>query len=125
MFAVFGIGYLAATLGFFFILLASFELETTQRKWLSEDLIYKERNIGQGPDPWLKEKKVEVYKTINWLPVFAIRTKAKTYNTMDFPLQQNLSVTYSEVTKTVYLKSVVEGYKVFKWSDSIHLVQRY
>ena len=86
--AIFGIGYLAATLGFFFILLASIDLDTDQRKWLTDDLIYKERNIGQGPDPSVRLKKIEVYKTISLFPILAYRIQAKTYDEWDLPLKQ-------------------------------------
>jgi hypothetical protein len=111
-FITFGISYLAATIGFFFVLLTSFDLDTDQRKWLTDDLIYKERNIGQGPDPSVRLKKIEVYKKIEFLPFLAYRIKAKTYDEWDLPLKQNLDVSFSDKDQTLYLKSVVNGYKV-------------
>ena len=124
-FAIFGIGYLAATFGFVFVLLASFDLDTDQRKWLTDDLIYKERNIGQGPDPSVRLKKVEVYKTVSLLPLFAYRIQAKTYDEWDLPLKKNLDVSFSNKNQTLYLTSVVSGYKVFNFADSINLKEKH
>lgn len=124
-FTVFGIGYLAATLGFLFVLLVSFDLDTDQRKWLTEDLIYKERNIGQGPDPSVRLKKIEVYKTVSLFPFLAYRIESKTYDEWHLPLKQNLDVSFSDKNQTLYLASVVNGYKVFSFSDSINLVEKH
>lgn len=123
--AIFGIGYLSATLGFFFILLASIDLDTDQRKWLTDDLIYKERNIGQGPDPSVRLKKIEVYKTINLFPILAYRIQAKTYDEWDLPLKQKLDVSFSDKDQKLYLTSVINGYKVFNFSDTINLTQKH
>jgi len=123
--AIFGCGYLAATLGFFFILLASIELETDQRKWLTDDLIYKERNIGQGPDPSVKLKKIEVYKTIAVFPILAYRIQAKTYDEWNLPLKKYLDVSFSEKDQKLYLTSIVNGYKVFNFADTINLTEKH
>ena len=122
---IFGIGYLAATLGFFFVLLASFDLETDQRKWLTDDLIYKERNIGQGPDPSERLKKIEVYKTIDLLPILAYRIQAKTYDEWDLPLKQKLDVAFSDKDQKLYLTSIVNGSKVFNFADTINLTEKH
>ncbi len=124
-FAIFGIGYLAATIGFFFVLLASIDLDTDQRKWLTDDLIYKERNIGRGPDPSVRLKKIEVYKTVGLLPLLAYRIEAKTYDEWDLPLKQNLDVSFSDKDQTLYLTSVVNGYKVFNFADTISLTEKH
>lgn len=124
-FITFGIGYLAATIGFFFVLLASFDLDTDQRKWLANDLIYKERNIGQGPDPSVRLKKVEVYRKIDLLPFLAYRIKAKTYDEWGLPLKQNLDISFSDKDQTLYLTSVVNGYKVFNFADTINLTDKH
>jgi hypothetical protein len=122
---IFGIGYLAATLGFFFVLLASFDLDTDQRKWLTDDLIYKERNIGQGPDPSVKLKKIEVYKSIDLFPILAYRIQAKTYDEWNLPLKQKLDVSFSEKDQKLYLTSIVNGYKVFSFADTINLTEKH
>lgn len=123
--AIFGIGYLAATLGFFFVLLASIDLDTDQRKWLTDDLIYKERNIGQGPDPSVRLKKIEVYKTVNLFPILAYRIQAKTYDTWDLPLKQKLDIFFSDKEQKLYLTSVVDGYKFFNFADTINLTEKH
>lgn len=122
---VFGVGYLAATLGFFFVLLASFDLDTDQRKWLTDDLIYKERNIGQGPDPSERLKKIEVYKTIELFPILAYRIQTKTYDEWDLPLKQKLDVSFSDKDQKLFLTSIVNGYKVFNFADTINLTEKH
>ena len=124
-FVTFGSGYLAATIGFFFILLFSFDLDTDQRKWLTDDLIYKERNIGQGLDPSVRLKKIEVYKKIDLLPFLAYRIKAKTYDEWNLPLKKNLDVSFSDKDQTLYLTSVVNGSKVFNFADTINLSNKH
>lgn len=124
-FVIFGLGYLVATIGFFFVLLASFDLETDQRKWLTDDLIYKERNIGQGPAPSVRRKKIEVYKRVNLFPILAYRIEAKTYDEWNLPLQNNLDVSYSDKNQTLYLTSTVTGYKVFNFADTISLTEKH
>jgi hypothetical protein len=121
--AIFSIGYLFATLGFFFILLASFDLDSEQRKWLTDDIIYIERNTGQGPDPLIRLKKIEVYKKAKLFPVLAYRIYQKTYDDRDLPLKQNLDVSFSENDQKLYLTSVVNGFKVFNFADTINLMK--
>ena len=123
--AIFGIGYLAATLWVFLILLASIDLDTDQRKWLTDDLIYEERNIGQGPDPSVRLKKIEIYKTVDLLPLFAYRIEAKTYDEWYLPLKKNLDVSFSDKDQTLYLTSVVNGYKLFNFADTIILTEKH
>lgn len=122
--ATFTIGYIVATFGFFFVVLASFDLETDQRKWLTSELIYKERNIGQGPDPSVRLKKIAVYKRINLFPILAYGITAKTYDEWQLPLQKRLDVTFSHKDQTLLLESVVKGYKTFNFSDTISLAVR-
>jgi asparagine N-glycosylation enzyme membrane subunit Stt3 len=123
-FTIFNIGYLTATIGFFFVLLASFDLDTDQRKWLTEDLIYKERNIGQGPEADARCKKIEIYKTVRLFPILAYRIKAKTYEGWNLPLKEKLDVSFSNKNQILYLKSVVNGYKVFNFADTINLTDK-
>jgi len=121
----FGLGYLAATAGFFFVMLASNDLETDQGVWLTNDLVYKERNIGQGPDPSVRLKEVEVYKKVSWFPLVATRLEAKTYDEWNLPLKRQLDVSYSDQKEILYLSSVVEGYKTFAWADTISLRKKH
>lgn len=123
--AIFGFGYLSATIGFLFVLLVSFEFDTDQRKWLTDDLIYYEQNIGQGFDPSVKLKKVEIYKTVSLIPIFAYRIKAKTYDDWDLHLKQYLDVSYSDKEQILYLKSIVIGFKVFNFADTINLTEKH
>ena len=118
MVMIFGIGYLIATMGSFFTIVTSFELQPSQRKWLTNDLIYKERNIGSGPDPSVSLKRIEVYKTIKILPLLAYRIEAKTYDTWNVAIKQNLDVSFIKDKQILYLTSSVNG---FNWTDSINL----
>ncbi|MEX6690162.1 hypothetical protein QTN47_21815 [Danxiaibacter flavus] len=117
-------GYIIAIIGFPFVFIISLELTTNQRKWLGDDLIYNEWNIGQGPDPSVRLKKVEIYKRVTLFPVMAYLVKTKTYDEWSFPLQRELTVVFSEKDQTLYLTSVVNGYKVFNFSDTIKLKAR-
>jgi hypothetical protein len=121
----FGFGYLAATLGFFFIMIVSLQLDTDQRKWLTDDLIYKERNIGQGPDPSLRLKEVEVFQRVKWFPLLATRIIAKTYDDWDGLLGKQLDVSYSQSDETLYLQSFIHGGKTTPWKDAISLAGKH
>ncbi len=120
---IFGPLYFIATFGFLFILIASSDLETDQRKWLSDRIIYNERNIGQGPDPWERLKKIEVYRTVNSFPFLAYRIKSKIYDEYHFSLQKQLDVSFTKRDNIIHLKSFVKGYKDF--NDTINLSQKY
>lgn len=123
--SVFGLGYLVSTFGAFFVILAANDLDTDQRIWLTNNLIYKERNIGQGPDPSLRLKEVEIFKRVNWFPLIATRLEIKSYDEWNFPLKRNLNVSYSNEREILYLSSVVYGYKTFAWNDTISLKQKH
>jgi hypothetical protein len=66
-------------------------------------------------------KKIEVYKKIPWIPILAYRIEEKTYDEWKLPLQVNFDVSFSEENQTLYLSSLVTGFKVFKFEDSIVL----
>ncbi|POY34635.1 hypothetical protein C3K47_19295 [Solitalea longa] len=119
--SIFGLGYLFATLGFFFTLIFSFEMEPVQSKWVTAELIYKERNIGSGPDPSIRLKKVEIYKLTHWFPLLATKFSEINYDEWSHPLQKTLDISVSQDKKKLYMKSHVEGYKVWNWCDSITL----
>jgi hypothetical protein len=121
---VFGIGYLIATFGFFFIFIISSDLDSDQRKWLTDKLIYIERNIGQGPDPSERLKKIEVYKAIKQFPILAYRIQEKTYDEWNLPLQEKLDVSFSNIEQKLILTSIVKGSKVFTFSDTINLTEK-
>jgi len=121
VYTIFGFGYLMATLGFLFILIFSAEMEAVQSKWLTSELIYKERNIGSGPDPSIRLKQIEIYKQIRWFPLLAKKFSEIEYDEWNHPLQPLLDISVSQDSKKLYMKSQVEGYKVWKWCDSITL----
>lgn len=122
---IFGAGYLLATFGFFLIFIFSLELDTDQEKYLTDNLIYKERNIGQGPDPSARLKKISIYKKLTLLPILASRVTTKTHDTWNLPLQPMLDISVSKDKDLLYLKSVVEGHKVFNWADTIWLTEKH
>ena len=121
VFALLKGSYLAIFFGLF---LSQMKL-IKQRKWLTDDLIYKERNIGQGLDPSERLKKIEVYKTIDLLPILAYRIQAKTYDEWDLPLKQKLDVAFSDKDQKLYLTSIVNGSKVFNFADTINLTEKH
>ena len=118
---IFGFGYLIAVLGFLFVMLWSNERTSVQKEWLTSDLIYFERNIGAGPDPGIREKKIEVFKTIRWFPILARRIYAKTYDEWNFSIQRVLDIRFSENDQILYL-AIGNGDKKFHaFSDTINL----
>ena len=118
---IFGFGFLAATAGIFFTVIVSLHFDTDQRKWLTNDLVYQERNIGQGPDPSIRLKEIEIFKRVNWLPFLATRIKAKTYDDWDGLLGSNLDVTYSQAKETIFLRSAEQEDGQVPWADTISL----
>jgi hypothetical protein len=122
---IFGLGYFVATAGFFLLMILSSEMQISQRKWLTADLIYQERNIGSGPDPSLSLKKIEVYRTVKFMPLIAYRMEARTYDTWNMNLKQNLDVSFSKRDQMLYLSGVSNAGKTSSWSDTICLAKRY
>ena len=125
MFTTFSLGYLLSTIGILFTMFAVSDLDTDQKQRLSDNLIYYERNIGQGPDPSIRNKQVEVYKKLRWLPILATRVTNITYDAWDPPLQRNLDVSLSKDKGFIYLHSKVEGYKTWNWKDTVQLGQKH
>jgi hypothetical protein len=121
MIIVFGIGYLLSTIGSLFTLFAVSDLDTDQRLSLSKNLIYFERNIGQGPDPSVRMKEIEIYKKISWLPVFATKVHRVVYDEWNTPLQPQLIVSYSNEKNLLFLRSQVSGYRTWNFSDTIQV----
>jgi hypothetical protein len=123
MFSVFGFGGILATLGFFFLFILSSELTPIQDIWVADNLVYKERNIGSGPDPDERLKRIEIYKTYDWCPIIAQRIQNREYDDWDGNLGPVLDTKYNAETKKLYLTNSMlnlsDKYK--RWTDSIHI----
>lgn len=123
MFSIFSLGGILATLGFFFLLILSTELTPIQDIWVADNLIYKERNIGSGPDPSVRLKRIEVYKTYDWCPIIAQRIQNKEYDDWEGNLGTLLETKYNVETKKLYLTNSMlnlsDKYK--RWTDSLKI----
>lgn len=106
---IFGLGYFVATAGFLFLMILSVEMQISQKKWLTDDLIYQERNIGPGPDPSVSLKEIEVYRTVKFMPLIAHRMEARTYDTWNMNLQQNLAVSFSKQDQILSLSGITSA----------------
>ncbi|WP_293306139.1 hypothetical protein [Pedobacter sp. UBA5917] len=122
MTGVFGIGYLSGTLGILGVgfIVADFETDT-EKKW-SDGIIYRERSIGNAISDY-RGTRIEIYKTVAWLPVFEYRiTQKEYYNVIAYP--NEIKVNYEPNKHIIHLSanivSVNDGGRE-KWSDSIKL----
>jgi hypothetical protein len=116
----FGTGYFLATFGCFFIIIASLDLEIDQTVWLTEDLLYQEKNTGQGPEAE-RGKEIEVYKTLQYVPFLAYKIASESYDTWELHLDRNLNVDFSKSTQMLYLRSKIGDSPFSNWKDSIRL----
>jgi hypothetical protein len=107
---VFGFGGILATLGCIFILRFSIEMTPFQNFWLADNLIYKEWNLGSGPDPDKRLKCIEIYKTNSLFPIIATRIKDKKYDNWEGNLSPLLEARYNAMTKKLYLSNSIQEF---------------
>ncbi len=119
MVLVFGIGYLSSTIGILGVGLVLGDYETSCEKYLSKNLIYKETTLGNATSNF-RGKRVEIYKTISWLPIVEWRILNKEYYN-GTPNLNRLNVVYRADEKVIYLnvKEISAGKMV--WVDTLHL----
>ncbi|SFA50905.1 hypothetical protein SAMN04488511_109206 [Pedobacter suwonensis] len=125
MIGTFGIGYLSGTLGILGVGFIVADFETDKVKKLDDDIIYKEYSIGNAISDY-RGTRVEIYKTVAWLPVFEYQIiKKEYYNVIAYP--DEIKVSYEPNKHIIYLSaniiSLNDGGRE-KWSDSINLNKR-
>ena len=122
MFLVYGIGYLSSTVGIIGIGFIIGEYETSNESWLKDGLIYKETPLGNAIADY-RGKRVEIYKTISWLPIIEWRIQKKEYYEA-LPYLNKLNVEYREKEKKIYLNTSSEWGKdnhIEHWADTLTL----
>ncbi|QNR83599.1 hypothetical protein H9N25_16810 [Pedobacter riviphilus] len=122
MISTFGIGYLSGTLGILGVGFIVADFEADAEKKLSDDIIYRERSIGNAISDY-RGTRVEIYKTVAWLPVFEYRiTQKEYYNVITYP--NEIKVNYEPNKHIIHLSAHIFSLKNGgreKWSDSIKL----
>jgi hypothetical protein len=123
MILVFGFGYLSGTIGFIGVGFVVGAYDTTYEKWLGDGLIYKETPIGNAIADY-RGKRIEIYKTISWLPIIEWRIMHREYYNW-ITYGNNLNVDYRANDKAIYLNVSEPGKdnKLETWSDTIRFSQ--
>jgi hypothetical protein len=122
MICVFGMGYISGTVGVLGIGFATNEMEPDVEKRFDDGLIYKETALGNALTDY-RGKKVEVYRTIPWLPLLERRILEKDYFNVVTYLSA-LSVKYKPAENKIYLAaSHPRGNErqVLHWADTLQL----
>jgi len=120
MAVVFGIGYLSGTFGILGVGFVLGEYDTSFETHISKSLIYKETPLGNAISDY-RGKRVEIYKTISWLPIIEWRILNKEYYNV-IPYLNRLNVDYNHDTKTIYLNAEdIRAGKIETWADTLKL----
>jgi len=120
MVVVFGIGYISSTFGILGVGFVLGEYDTSVETRISKNLIYKETSLGNAISDY-RGKRVEIYKTISWLPIIEWRILDKEYYSV-IPYLNRLNVVYLPETKTIYLNAEeISAGKIETWADTLKL----
>jgi len=122
MIGVLGFCYLMGTIGILGVGFVTAEYEADTQHWLDSELIYKEYTLGNAISDH-RGKKVEVYKTISWLPLVEWRIQHKTYNEITTYLEP-LKVTFNKTERTLLLSVDApfgRDHQILHWKDSIQI----
>ena len=122
MVVVFGIGYLMGTIGLLGIGLVLGEFTVHAEKWLGNGLIYKETSLGNAISDH-RGKRVEIYQTISWLPIFEWQKQEKRYNSV-IAYANTLNVNYNPKENRIYLSASAPNRvdnKIEHWADTLDL----
>lgn len=124
MVVVFGIGYFSSTVGALGVGFVVAEYDTDTEQWLGEGLIYKESTLGNAISDY-RGKRVEIFRTISWLPIIEWRIQKKDYFTLGL-YANKVNATYKPQENQIYLsisKSSEQDSLAISWSDSLLLDQ--
>lgn len=120
MILVFGIGYFSATFGILGVGFILGDFDTNNEIWLNNGLIYKETSLGNAVSDY-RGKRVEIYRTIKWLPILEWRIEKKEYFNV-IPYLGPLTVYYKPVDKMIFLSAKDTRFEEPKyWYDTIRL----
>lgn len=121
MVLVFSVGYLSGTIGILGVAFVVGEYDTEYEEWLGDGIIYKESTSGNAISDH-RGKKVEIYRTISWLPAIEWRTELKEYEEY-IPIETTpLNINYKPEENKIYLSASVwseQDKKYLTWSDTL------
>lgn len=121
MVLVFSVGYLLGTIGALGVGFAVGEYDTEYEEWLGDGIIYKESTSGNAISDH-RGKKVEIYRTISWLPLIEWRTDVKEYEEYIAIETTPLTVDYKPEYNKIYLSASMwqeQDNKYLTWSDTL------
>lgn len=124
MLFTFGIGYLSGTVGALGVGFVVSDYVPETEKWLGDGLIYKECNIGNATTDY-RGKQVEIFKTIQWLPIIEWRTQQREYHNTIL-LSNELTLNYEAAKGRIILsaKSLSDKNRQPQtWVDTLALEQ--
>lgn len=120
---VFGVGYLSGTIGALGVGFVVSEYDTEYEEWLGKGIIYKECTLGNAVSDH-RGKKVEIYKTISWLPLIEWRTEVKEYKEYITIMTTPLTVEYKPENNKIYLSASMwweHDNKYINWADTLSI----
>lgn len=118
---VFGVGYLSGTIGALGVGFVVGEYDTEYEKWLGDGIIYKESILGNAVSDH-RGKKVEIYKTISWLPIIEWGTYVKEYKEYSTITTTPLTINYKPEDNKIYLSASMrweKDKKYINWADTL------
>jgi hypothetical protein len=122
MIGVYTVGYISGTIGALGVGFVIGEYDTKTDKWIGDGLIYKETPLGNAISDY-RGKRVEIYRTISWIPIIEWRIMHKEYYNF-ITYGNDLKVEYQPDTKTIYLsatENLRKGSNLEIWSDTLKL----
>lgn len=121
MVLVFGGGYLSGTIGALGVGFVVGEYDTEYEEWLGDGIIYKESTLGNAVSDH-RGKKVEIFKTISWLPLIEWRTEVKEYKEYITIMTTPLTIDFKPEENKIYLSASMwweHDKKNINWADTL------
>ena len=125
IFIVFGFGYLSGTIGALGVGFVIGEYDTEYEDWVGGGIIYKESLVGNAVADH-RGKKVELYKTIPWLPILEWKIQEKTYTEYVRCVSTPSIINYKPKDNKIYLSGSMwseQDQKNIYWNDTLIVEQ--
>lgn len=119
---IFGLGYFLGSVGILGIGLGIGDYQTDAETWYDNGFIYKETSLGNAIADY-RGKRVEISKTIPWLPILEWEVKTKKYFGRAV-YKNRLEVEFNSNKKEFYL-STIDQFKDSTefWTDTLKIEQ--
>ncbi|MBO6794098.1 MAG: hypothetical protein JJ895_09310 [Balneolaceae bacterium] len=117
---IFGLGYFSGSLGILGIGLGIGDYQTDAETWYDTGFIYKETSLGNALADY-RGKRVEISKTIPWLPIIEWEVKTKEYFGRAV-YKNRLEVEFDSDKKEFYLSTIDQFKDSTKfWADTLKI----